>query len=56
MHSTTQMNVRIPTDILVWAKKSAKANRRSLTSFIITTLEEVKQKDQCDQNGGKNAN
>ena len=55
MQKNIQMNIRIPLEIMDWAKKTAKTNRRSLTSFIVMTLEELKSKEEqlCDKERGK---
>ena len=55
MQKNIQMNIRIPLEIMDWGKKTAKTNRRSLTSFIVMTLEELKSKEEqlCDKERGK---
>lgn len=54
MHKDTQMNIRVPIDIKNWAKKSAKANRRSLTSLIVVALEELRKKEEYQLRQEKN--
>lgn len=48
-------SVKIPGDILWWAKETAASERRSLSNFIAVTLEAEKARREATKKGGQDA-
>ena len=43
-----QTNLRLPTDLVSWAKQTAKKRHQSMNAFFITELERLKKEDKSE--------
>ncbi|AZN62853.1 transcriptional regulator [Acinetobacter johnsonii] len=43
-----QTNLRLPTDLVSWAKQTAKKRHQSMNAFFITELERLRKEEQSE--------
>lgn len=43
-----QTNLRLPTDLVSWAKQTAKKRHQSMNAFLITELERLRKEEQSE--------